>query len=548
VTRLRTARDCTNSREVGRQTPNASFRLAITSDMSYHSRAPSAYFRASSQVAFIFSGTDQACIMDRVGSLDIMTQMPKPVTTAVDRRSARGALHTCFKWLTCPRDSQKLLELSQAQCTCDSGASLRLSHQVGLEVMDRSGPSLRKPFIVLADQILRIFCINLDSKPITEVQETRQQVHRLLHRQNWPGTWREMLPHGPKDTMFALLSLLDANTPIRLRYSTMSAIGRVVRYCHPLVVPILICSPGMAIPSITTSIRECQQIFTQQARSDAPDIQALAIMMECLTSIAVFLLGLFKFSHEAQRTIFHVEGGIHLFKSYSIAALLCRTLAAEKNWFSLHESVMAQSTNILRKFELLGGWMYDDCPDSRKLKLDASLVEMFDQESSRQTTPKDHTWARLLELLYYLEVRQQCAAPGCSYTLVDGPLRQCAGCVRVAYCSRACQKHAWKHAIPHRGVCSVLAQLQKELQLPHRDVAYYDAPDELLDSFLWPPLANIALDHFVQLIQHDMDLLGERTVTVDRPDPNVRPEVHSNGENARTTVDGSLEGCDESLE
>jgi queuine/archaeosine tRNA-ribosyltransferase len=135
---------------VGRQTPEASFRLAITSAMSYHSRARSAYFRASSQVAVIFSGTDQACIMDRIGSLDIMTQMPKPTTTAADRRSTRGALQTCFKWMTRPRDSKELLELSQAQCTCDSGASLRLSHQVGLEFMDRSGPSLRKPFFVLA--------------------------------------------------------------------------------------------------------------------------------------------------------------------------------------------------------------------------------------------------------------------------------------------------------------------------------------------------------------------------------------------------------------
>jgi hypothetical protein len=514
--------------------------------MSYQSTARSAYLRASVQVDAIFSGTVPACIMDHIGSVNLVGQMPKP-TTAGDRRSIREAYRTCFTWLTRPRDSQELLELSQGQCSCGSGVSTVPSHRTGLEVMEQSGPSFGQPFFVLAGQILRLFCTNLDAKQITGVQETRQRVHRLHQSQNWPGTWQEMLPHGPKGTMFALFSLLDANPTTRLRYSAMSVIGRIVRYCHPLVAPILICSHRMVIATITASVRECQQIFTRQTTSDIPDLQALVMMKDCLTSIAVLLLGLFQFSHETQRTMFHVEGGIYLFKSYSAAALLCRTLA-EKNRFLLRESVRAQSSAILEKLALLGGWMYDDYPDSRKQKIDASLVDLFDQQSSRQIYPQDHTWALLLGLLHYLEVWQQCAAPGCSYTLVDGPLRRCAGCVRVAYCSRACQKRAWKHAIPHRNVCSVLAQLQKKFRPPYHNVYFWDVPEELVNSSAELALADSALDHFARLVKYNMEILSELAVTRRHPDTNIPQEVNSNKKNPQTTADGRLEGCDASLE
>jgi hypothetical protein len=512
--------------------------LAMSHDHSYPAgRARSPYYRAGSEITVIFSGAVRACIVDYVGSVEIITQLPKP-TTAADCRSVRAAYQTCFTWLTRPREGQEMLELSQAQCTCGSAASNVSSHQAGLEVMKRLRFSLWKPYFVLADRILRLFCINMDAKFLTGVQETHQRVHRLLRRRTWPGTWQEMLPHGPKDTVLSLLSLLDATPPITLRYSMMTAIGRIVRHCHPLVLPILITSPGivLVISGIVKSVSECQRAFMEQGRSNTPDIRALVTIKDCLSSIASFLLGLFKFSHETQRITFHVAGGSYLLKAYSVAALQCQTLA-ENNRLSLHESITAESSELVRKFGLLGGWMYDDWPDSRKQRIDAgSVVQLFDQRSSHQTTPKDHTWLRLLGLFQYLGSLQQCALPGCSYTLIEGPLRQCAGCVRVAYCSRACQKRAWKHAIPHRSVCSVLAQLQKELQLPHGSVD----PEEPIDSVAWLPLANSALDHFARLVMYDMELLGERAIAGRHPDPDIPPEVNSNQKNAQPTVDGGL--------
>jgi hypothetical protein len=490
--------------------------------MLHRSRARTAYSRASGEAIAIFSGSVESCIIDYIGCI---AQMPK-VTTAADRRSQRRTFRTCFTWLTRPRDSQELLELSQAKCTCDSEASLGSSHQAGLEVIEQFGPSFRKPFFVLAEYILLLFCASLEAKPVVEGQDSRQRVHRLFNRQTWPGTWQEMLPHGPKDTMLALLSLIDTNPPTRLQYSIMTAIGRIIRNCHPLVVPVLISSHGTVVYGIMESISECQQILMEQTRSDTPDVEALIGMQNCLASIADFLQGLFRFSHETQRTIFHAKGGGQsLLNAYIDAALLCRTLA-EKNHFPLSESVIAQSSHVLEKFGSLGGKIYDDCPDSRKKETDAALVELFDKNSTRHFTLEVRTWLRLLQLFQHLEVRQQCAAPGCLYTLANGPLWQCAGCVRVTYCSRACQKRAWRHDIPHRSVCSVLAELQKKLQLPYHNVLF-DAPEEVTRlpySDAWLPLANTALDHFVRLVAHNM---GSMLETTDRPSshPKAQPQA-----------------------
>jgi hypothetical protein len=489
--------------------------------MLHLSRARTAYSRACNEAIAIFSGPVKSCMMNYVGSVSVISRMPEP-TTAADRRSTREAYQSYFAWLTRPRDNQELLVLSEAQCTCDLGESLVSSHQAGLEVMERLGRSFYEAFFLVAEHILGLFCTRLDANPRVEGQETRQRVHRMLHRRNWPGTWQEMLPHGPKDTIFALLSLLDINPSITLRYSTMTAIAMIVRHCHPLVIPVLVSSPGTVVSGIVESIHECQEAFTEQTRSNTPDVEDLALIQRCLASTADLVAGMFMFSHETQRTIFNKEGGGYLLDAYSGAILLCQALA-EKNRFSLSESVIAQNSHVSLQFEVLGGWLYDDCPNSRKKGIEAGLVELFDKCSNRRMTPRTYTWARLLGLFDYLEARQQCAAPSCTRTFVDGPLWRCAGCLRVVYCSRACQKRAWGHAVAHRTVCGVLAQLQTDLQIPSQDSSpsAFEEGRTLPRSDAWLPLANTALDHFVRLIEHNIESTLE---TTDRPSPHPKTQ------------------------
>jgi hypothetical protein len=66
--------------------------------------------------------------------------------------------------------------------------------------------------------------------------------------------------------------------------------------------------------------------------------------------------------------------------------------------------------------------------------------------------------------------QQRCASPGCfaTYANSENHFRTCGGC-KILYCSRQCQRHAWRHPTSaHRTVCSSMRRLR---------IALIDYPD-----------------------------------------------------------------------
>jgi hypothetical protein len=434
-------------------------------------------------------------------SLGFMSQLKRPGTA--DRKSMRSAQDACFTWLTRPRSSQELLGLVQAQCACGPAATGTFRHHTGLEVMarlNRSGYTSGKPFFLLAQQILLLFCSSA-IQVLTREDGTQQRFYRLHPHRNWPGTWQEMLPHGPKDTTFALIALLDMGPPPRQRWAIMKAMERIVRHCHFLVLPILLSFPAPLIEGIVTSVNSCQHDLEQQA--DLEDLSFLTDIQDCLLSIKDFLVVLFKVAHEAQRRTIHTAGGHVLLTAYSDAVSMCQLLATGRT------SVVSDTANSSRAvlmFGSLGGWMYHDCPDTRNLEINIEAAGLFDKAATVLSTVESDVWKRLCILFHYLERWQQCAAPGCSATEVDAPLWRCTGCHRVRYCSRGCQKQAWRHSIPHRNICGVISQLQTDLELTYRNaiIKVASCPSQPRHFIEWQPSAVAILDHFTQLTEHNM--------------------------------------------
>ncbi|KAF9011467.1 hypothetical protein BDZ89DRAFT_1077783 [Hymenopellis radicata] len=67
---------------------------------------------------------------------------------------------------------------------------------------------------------------------------------------------------------------------------------------------------------------------------------------------------------------------------------------------------------------------------------------------------------------------QRCAAPGCNGVVAAAALQKCSACVRVMYCSLACQKGAWKHELsPHKELCKLATILTTHTGLPARPKA-----------------------------------------------------------------------------
>jgi hypothetical protein len=266
--------------------------------------------------------------------------------------------------------------------------------------------------------------------------------------------------------MFALIALLDIQPPIKHRIMIMEVIEKIMRHCHPLVLPVLFSSPATLIHGIVTSVDACQHDFERQA--DLGDMSSLIDAEDCLCSIVNLLVVLFKFAHEVQRRTLHTAGGRALLTAYSRAASMCQLFAA-RDLGMVPDT--GKNSRAVAAFGTLGGYIYIDCLDIRNLDINSEAARLFDEYAKAVRVAEIGNWERLIRLFYYLESLQQCAAPGCSTTVVDGPLWRCAGCRWVTYCLRGCRKRAWRHSIPHRSICGVISQLQTDLGIPHRNVA-----------------------------------------------------------------------------
>ncbi|TFY56389.1 hypothetical protein EVJ58_g7676 [Rhodofomes roseus] len=73
------------------------------------------------------------------------------------------------------------------------------------------------------------------------------------------------------------------------------------------------------------------------------------------------------------------------------------------------------------------------------------------------------------EGLVWMSMIRRCCAPECPETFVTAQrtFARCAGCGIPRYCSRECQKLAWKHGtFPHKDVCAKLRMLRDRKNLP----------------------------------------------------------------------------------
>ncbi|KAH9919934.1 uncharacterized protein B0H18DRAFT_1026273, partial [Fomitopsis serialis] len=81
----------------------------------------------------------------------------------------------------------------------------------------------------------------------------------------------------------------------------------------------------------------------------------------------------------------------------------------------------------------------------------------------------DDPLQRAFEAFAWASTVRHCCAPECYETFVTAgrTFARCAGCGVLRYCSRPCQKRAWKHAtLPHKGVCTKLRVLRERARLP----------------------------------------------------------------------------------
>jgi hypothetical protein len=450
------------------------------------------------------------CVLTQYGLVRIVidTAEPGKETIAV-RNITEATLDAAFKWLTRARSAEELEKLCSASCHCtrtSSNMDYARAHERGRQLME--GNSVTGSVLIWG-WILHPFT---RQPPIVNDEEDFRQIHLLSRRITWPRSTTSMLPHGPERTIHAFCLLF--RTRIRPstgdRGSLYTALEWIVKLCHPLITRLLVRSTifqrwvveEMVETPVPVRTRNDEQIFLTVSR-----VVSVRAFVQTMIDFTLFALD------ETERMAFVNQDPTLLLRVYARCLEVCEAARALVNLSNYRDTFSAWGLSLDRiegaalGLQSLGSQLYDDCPSARNANIPEWIRRSFLATAicnSRDVPSSIQVWQRVVLAMHNLEVRQRCTAPECIKTRADGRLRVCAQCQRVPYCSRACQKAAWAHAIAHRDVCKSIAVLCDAYAIPKLEVYHYRPPNGAGDTARYEKMGLQMLEHFVLLTKFNM--------------------------------------------
>jgi hypothetical protein len=426
------------------------------------------------------------------------------------RKIMHATYSACFKWLTLPRSDEALMDLCRSQCSCTPSQIQSHAHQAGIRMLVAALAT--HPFVPLLEHILEPFTL-IDSE--YDSSQHAGRLHTLPRRRLWPRSITSVLPHGPEGTVRAFVRILATDIPHRSRQKVYVAFRTMLQLCGPLVAPLLIRSSFFARHAISP-MRELrlEPESHVEGKLDSPHNFEV---MTCIKNFVGLMSDIVcRSTSEAERIAFCGLAPASIMASYAHCIdvyLLAQKLVnapSTRHHYQKHPPVWLSILDpVIRKLVLVGAKLCDDHPSIGHVKVSVAVKDLL-LESLRTSTGTKKVAVRFVLLMQHLEIRQRCGAPGCVTTRADGPLRCCTGCRRVMYCSKACQKAAWRHTIAHRDVCQVIRRLCLAIELPEQGIVDFVKSGELVKGeMLWidpthQGLYHQVLDHFAKLTSFEL--------------------------------------------
>jgi hypothetical protein len=403
----------------------------------------------------------------------------------VARRAQRAAYDSrsrCFAWITQPRSRAELEALADIECTCPAKERRSIFHldvQKQFRTLQTDHFFEQRPFFFLIEVFLHPMSLFMRPPDSKEPPRGMKQLHR---RVRWPRSTADMLPHGAEDTTRGLIYLLELDLNTGARRGVMYALAMVMINFHPLVMPILVTSRTLITKGIIAAIHSDIDCVTSSGHSIKPnDVKAVYQSQATLLHIVKDLVT--RLSTTAQRKAFHVQAPTELLIAYDRATKLFPLLQANTSHFSPEHIIpeLFQPDPFIKSLKKIAGKLLIDVP------VVADILPQLEARDHFMSPPYNFAywqlWKDFLHNVHLLEVMQRCMAPGCAETALTSTLKRCASCKRVRYCSRACQKAAWRHSLSHRLVCYMLSELCDEFSLPRAEVRT-SAPTSTREHFM----------------------------------------------------------------
>jgi hypothetical protein len=369
------------------------------------------------------------------------------------------------RWTCLPRTPLELAKLCRASlCTCSAKDQALYAHSTGQAIFTDSGH--KWPILCLGEVLMYSISISIMKNP--PVQAAR--VDKVAKRTLWPTDTKQILPYGPEDTIRGLLCWLDQDIGDKASWGALFEYLRVVLiWTYPLTFPYVLTSHTLIHSGVIPTLnRERGHIAAMQGKLKIDDLsRSLLALQAC----AHLLRQIVRWANKAQRQ--ELVG--------SHAQLLLDTII--RFWIGFDEMYSYVRADELKHtadgLDVFASCLMQDFPALR-------TIELPHGRPHHHLKFGDTPWETLLLGLYRLHNDNKCASPDCARTIASSEPRfwLCGGCRRVVYCSRRCQKQAWKHpSAPHRLICGPLRSictvnhLARNLVLSKIESRFYTEPN-----------------------------------------------------------------------
>jgi hypothetical protein len=412
----------------------------------------------------------QVCVVTLFGWLLIfMHSLPENWTKDSDpdvRTQIIEGYDLMYSWATMPRSPEDVRAIEGLSCQCNFNESMEtmvynphgMAHAMGTHLIrtqnneqlySRSDPPIVMVLTTAFSNFNRLWSTTDEKLP---------RLKRIRGRSQWPTSIHDLLPHGAEATMKGFLCWLSMDFKYHQfnRIMCLAMFG-LIRMAQPYVITHITTSRLFLNRGVIASIGHLRRSLLLASGNPTQTDFAMAnlsfftreihhLLMQCMDSV--------------QRHRFVCTAPSELCQAFEQVIDTYHILSRDSvvnEAFPKLKIVIKQNIAI---YEQLGSMIYSEYEGSLSAPIKSPIMASFGNLAAEREMDWREPWRQFPYIMYKLVTRDRCCAPGCSTTSLDRKLHYCAGCRRVAYCSRSCQRRSWGlEGCAHRDVCQAIRSL-----------------------------------------------------------------------------------------
>jgi hypothetical protein len=440
----------------------------------------------------------KTCVLNILGAFTTLVEDPTAVLANGNGYAQRKdrVLTLCSRWLSLRRTSTEIKNILSSTCQCSVLQTAQELHRLGSRATSGAAGT--------PGQLLVYVCtLGLCELHVRMDDFTTFKLHKLHLRQQWPYDTSQITPHRAEATVSGYLDWL-ASDDLSSLVRVIQSLTAVAQYGWPLIVPVMIKKRLFLDQFIKYSFHGLNA--AEEYMNGDQDGLKQAQPMRISNLLVPFLVLMRIICAECSDP---VAAAYYLRPQHLNVVASCDRMLSTVTM--VHQRVQTKQSQNCRDRAL-----YDihailevicySFPDCAKRTTGLSVHKIMMEFSKPLENSRLILWRTLVDILQYQYTRQMCAAPDCDRTTEDTgrPFRYCTGCLWVPYCSRRCQRNAWRRddGVQHRDVCPLIRRVRSQIRIPHVSQLRYAMKDVPALSQKNTLMIENIIAHFTALTLH----------------------------------------------